>query len=515
MQLKQVEQELKVLIGARCPIIYVISWEESRVEESIRRVIGAKRLYIWSITNGLIETKDGEKPRPVANSLAEALSYVIDSDENAVFVFRDLHPFMRELTIIRKLRDVCCSLTKTRKTMIIVSPLLEIPTELEKDINILDYPLPNLNEIEGILSGFCASAKDNPSISIELQDPAHKERIVKAALGLTEMEIENVFAKAIVTDGKLDISDVDTILAEKKQIIRKSGVLEYYDNAEDMSNVGGIDELKDWVKKRTKAFSEDARKFGLPEPKGILLVGVQGCGKSLCAKSIASLWKLPLLKFDMGAIFTKWLGESESNLRKAIKIAESISPVVFWVDELEKGFAGMTSGSGDGGTGSRIFGAFLTWMQEKTKPVFVVATANNISLLPPELLRKGRFDEIFFVDLPGLEERKEILKIHIEKKKRKIATFDIDELAHLSNGFSGAELEQVIVASLYEAFDSNTDLSQKLVCNNIRATVPLSTTMHEQIENLRKWAKDRARPATRSSEPPCEVLGTRKIERID
>ena len=320
---------------------------------------------------------------------------------------------------------------------------------------------------------------------------------------MTLKEAENVIARTLVTRGKLDEEAVKVILSEKKQLIRKSGILEYYDHEEGLENLGGLEVLKDWLKKRNTAFSEKAREFGLPSPRGVLLLGVQGCGKSLTAKTVAALWRQPLLRLDMGSIFSSLVGSSEENLRRAIRTAESIAPAILWVDEIEKAFSGTQSSSqSDAGTTSRVFGTFLTWLQEKKKPVFVIATANSITQLPPELLRKGRLDEIFFVDLPSAEERGEIFKIHIGKKGRNPARYETDALVDASEGFSGSEIEQAVVSALYDAYDELRDLEPRDLLRALRETVPLSRTMSEQIETMRKWAGVRARRASKG-EVPC------------
>jgi SpoVK/Ycf46/Vps4 family AAA+-type ATPase len=304
-----------------------------------------------------------------------------------------------------------------------------------------------------------------------------------------------------VKTGGLCEKDVPVILSEKEQIIRKSGMLEYYRATEAFENIGGMEDLKEWLRKRKMAFSEEAKKFGLPSPKGVLLIGVQGCGKSLCAKALASLWRVPLLKLDMGKVFDSLVGSSEQNVRQAIKVAESVAPTILWVDEVEKAFAGTQSSTfSDAGTTSRVFGTFITWLQEKTAPVFVVATANNISQLPPELLRKGRFDDIFFIDLPDADERLEIFKIHIAKRGRNTTKFDLKKLAMTSEGFSGAEIEEAVIAALYDVFAKGEDLNTEAILNSLSSTVPLSKTMEEDINKLRKWAKERARLASIPSE---------------
>ena len=320
---------------------------------------------------------------------------------------------------------------------------------------------------------------------------------MQAALGLTLGEAENVFAKIIVKNQRLSGEHVNEVFAEKQQIIRKSGLLEYYAAEEDFTSVGGLSVLKDWVNKRAVAFTAEARAFGLPAPKGVLLLGVQGCGKSLCAKAVSRLWQLPLLRFDMGRMFGSLVGSSEENVRRAIAVAESIAPAVLWVDEIDKAFTGsQSSGVTDGGTTARVFGTFLTWLSEKSAPVFVVATANDVSQLPPELLRKGRLDEIFYVDLPLDEERAEIFRIHLAKRNRNPEEFDLPALAAASPEFSGAEIEEAIISALYDAFYAKQELATAHVLATLSQTVPLARTMAEKITAQRNWAIGRARNAS-------------------
>jgi SpoVK/Ycf46/Vps4 family AAA+-type ATPase len=325
-----------------------------------------------------------------------------------------------------------------------------------------------------------------------------EEVMIKSAQGLTLDEIESAFARSFVENRRLV---VDTILEEKKQIVRKSGLLEFYPAENSFADVGGHDLMKEWLDKRKKSFTEKAKDFGIPVPKGVLMLGVQGCGKSLVAKAIAASWNLPLLKLDVGRIFGSLVGQSEENIRKAIRVAESVAPCCLWADELEKGFAGVSGGgSGDSGTSQRVFATFLTWMQEKKKPVFLIATANDVSKLPPELLRKGRFDEIFFIDLPEQKEREEIFAIHLKKRKREPSAFDLTALGHATKSFSGAEIEQVVVASLYVAFDLDRELTQDDLMAEAKAQVPLSVMMSEEIDELRTWAQMRTRPSARRTE---------------
>jgi len=373
---------------------------------------------------------------------------------------------------------------------------LEIPAELEKEITVLNFPLPARDDLSELLDKIINDVRQFKQVKIEL-DEAGRERLLQAALGLTLGEAENVFAKIIVKDERLSGDDVNEVFAEKQQIIRKSGLLEYYSTNEGFMNVGGLSVLKEWLAKRAAAFTAEARQFGLPAPKGILMLGVQGCGKSLCAKAVSTQWQLPLLRFDMGRMFGSLVGSSEENVRRAIAVAESVAPTILWVDEIDKAFAGSQgSGATDGGTTARVFGTFLTWLSEKTAPVFVVATANDISQLPPELLRKGRLDEIFFVDLPSKEERGEIFRIHVTKRGRDVTKFDIEALANASKDFSGAEIEESINSALYDAFYAKVELSTDHILTALSQTVPLAKTMDEQINRLRNWAEGRARNAS-------------------
>jgi SpoVK/Ycf46/Vps4 family AAA+-type ATPase len=483
------------LIRARYPLIYVVSFEEERVCEAVSKIASqrTKQLFQWSVTEGLL-TSDGTYLAEFKDPV-KVLEYILQVETNGLFILKDYHPYMNDPVVVRKLRDLGRSLKLSMKNVIFLSPMLKIPGELEKELTVIDYKLPEKEEIEGIVKNIATSVGGKNQEQINDKDFLNK--IIEAALGLTAEEAENVFAKSIVENGAFDLK---TILAEKEQIIRKSGVLEYYHANEDMKEVGGLEQLKKWLSKRGKAFSTKARDFGLPEPRGILLLGIPGCGKSLTAKAISSMWQLPLLKLDVGKVFSSLVGSSEENVRRAIATAESIAPSILWLDEMEKGFSGLSSsGQTDGGTTARVFGTFLTWLQEKKSPVFVVATCNNVKELPPELLRKGRFDEIFFVDLPSKQERKDILKIHLEKRHRKADDFNLDELADLTKEFAGSELEEIIVSALYDAFDEETDLQQKHLKNTINGMIPLSKTMGDQIKGIREWAKIRAKRASNVS----------------
>lgn len=492
-ELNRSAKTIETLIRARYPLLYIVSFEENRVDENLRGIAKArnKQLFNWSITNGL-ELNDGSFITELKDPI-KVLEYILQCDVNGLFVLRDYHPYLNDPVVVRKLRDVAHSLKTTMKNVLFLSPALKVPVELEKEIAVIDYELPDKEELSNIIAHIAESVGDTSKLEI-MKSPDQYSKIVEAALGLTAEEAENVFAKSLVQKGQFDIK---TILSEKEQIIRKSGVLEYYHVNENMKEVGGLEQLKIWLTKRGKAFSPKAREFGLPEPRGILLLGIPGCGKSLTAKAISGMWQLPLLKLDVGKVFSSFVGSSEENVRRAIQTAESIAPSILWLDEIEKGFSGLgSSGQTDGGTTARVFGTFLTWLQEKKTPVFVVATSNNVSQLPPELLRKGRFDEIFYVDLPSKEERQEIFRIHLQKRNRDVAQFNLEKMATLTHGFSGSEIEEIIVSALYDAFDKEVELQQSHLEAGVKTMIPLSQTMEEQIRGIRDWAKLRARRAS-------------------
>ncbi len=514
------EEELSTLIRARYPLLYLVSWEERRIEQLLRTAARGlrKKLYGWSITDGLrpLDDYNGQRLDPEACGPLQVLDIIIASQESAIFLLKDFHPYWDERrpiqeqpVIVRRVRDMVNQLKESRKTVILLSPLLIFPQEIEKDIIVLDYSQPEREELEQSLDRVLRSAREIGGIKLDLTETM-REQVLAAARGLTCSEAENVFAKSLVMHRSLDIG---VIIAEKKQIIRRSQILEYFERSETMTSVGGMSLLKDWLNKRALSFSERARQFGLPEPKGLLLLGVQGAGKSLIAKAIASQWQLPLLRLDLGRLFSELVGSSEQNMRAALRLAESVSPCLLWLDELEKGLAGVASSHvSDAGTTARVFGSFLTWMQEKTAPVFVVATANDISILPPEALRKGRFDEIFFIDLPSFTERQEIFSIHIRRRGRNPQDFDLPALARLSENFSGAEIENAVISALYDAFDAGRDLVQTDLETAIRQTVPLARTMEHQVKALRQWARTHARPASGPAEHAPMSDGLRRLE---
>jgi MoxR-like ATPase len=505
------QTEIETLIRARYPILYVITNEEMRVQNLLVEIAAKrqKKVFEWTYSNGIVPAGTSIQSQRSRNAATKdplaALDQVIEQVEPAIFLFKDFHPFLTKnnFAIIRKLKDIALHLKNSFKTIILISPIMEIPAELEKEMTVINFPQPTKEDLGAMLDKIIEEVRGRKQVQIDL-DADGRERLLQAAMGLTLGEAENVFAKIIVQDGRLSGDDVNQVFAEKQQIIRKSGLLEYYSVSEDFSSVGGLSVLKDWLNKRSVAFTEEARTFGLPSPKGILLLGVQGCGKSLCAKAVSRLWQLPLLRFDMGRMFGSLVGSSEENVRRAISVAESVAPAVLWVDEIDKAFVGsQSSGITDGGTTARVFGTFLTWLSEKSAPVFVVATANDVSQLPPELMRKGRLDEIFYVDLPSEEERGEIFRIHLTKRGRDPRNFDLETLVEASEEFSGAEIEEAIISALYDAFYEKKELTTAHVAGALKQTVSLARTMAEKVNALRNWARGRARYA--SIRPPADT----------
>lgn len=503
------------LMKARFPYVYISTWEEERAIAVIRSIAGNEELiktprqvFTWSVTTGI--SSNGQAGKEETKNPLKALEFIERFNEPAIFVLKDFHIYfggqarIPDPQVVRKVRDVVPALKQSPrpKNVVFLAPTLILPVDLQKDITVLDFDLPTFAEIKGLLDEMVAANGQSGRIVIALQ-AADADRLAGAALGLTLQEAENAFARAMVQDGRLDVHDVDVILEEKRQIIKKTEVLEFITSDARIEEVGGLENLKRWLKKRDKSWLNAAQIYRLPAPKGVLITGVPGCGKSLVAKAVSSAWQLPLLRLDMGRIFSGLVGSSEENMRKAIKTAEAIAPCILWIDEIEKGFSGIGHNL-DSGTASRIFGTFLTWMQEKTQPVFVIATSNNIQALPPELLRKGRFDEIFFVDLPTLSERREIWRLHLAKRlvDRKVTKgFEltdtgIDHLARLTEGYVGAEIEQMVIAALFDAFFEDRSLRRSDLDRAIRNTVPLSVTQAEQIQAIREWANVRAVAAT-------------------
>ncbi|MDT0530414.1 AAA family ATPase [Micromonospora sp. DSM 115977] len=504
---------LSQMLKARFPVLYVESSEEQRVVAEVCAVARdatlvrtPRAVWTWSLTTGLVQP-DGVARKGTTDP-DDALAAVLRLDHPSVLIFKDLHPAHGSSDrpgtpgVVRRLRDVVAAFKAgpVPRTLVLVSPVLHIPVELEKDVTIVDFPLPTETEIRRVLDGMIAANSAGGRIRIALDDLG-RERLAKAALGLTLHEAENAFARAMVNDGVLDGRDLAVVHEEKRQTVRKSGLLEFVDPPVDLADVGGLENLKRWLAKRDGSWLAEAAAYGLPAPRGVLITGVPGCGKSLTAKAVASAWGLPLLRLDVGRVFAGLVGSSEQNMRTAIRTAEATAPCVLWVDEIEKGFVG---GANDSGTSARVFGSFLTWMQEKSRPVFVIATANDFERLPPELLRKGRFDEIFFVDLPTRAERASIWRVHLARRLRNPAVAGaltpddalLGELAGLSEGYSGAEIEQAVVGGLFDAFAERRPLRRDDLVRALVSMVPLSVTQAERIDAVRSWADARAVAAT-------------------
>ena len=512
--MRRYEEELETLIKAGAKVVEVASFEWERVQGFTNDVAEDLEIdwYTWSCVSGLkVWQGNGFKTiNPDCVTLPAVLDYYLKNESDMLLILEDFHPYGEagHPVNIRYLREMMRPQSYQgdyKKAIILSSPTKFIPEELSKELPVIEVELPDRETIEVIANSvvdeyreYCMASELTP-------------KLLESALGLTVMEAKLAFAKAIIQKRQLTEEEIPLIISEKEQIIKKSGLLEYFHPKEYLENIGGLDNLKEWIHKRGNAYSDEARQFGLNMPRGVLLLGIPGCGKSLTAKAIANEWKFPLLRFDLGKVFGGIVGESERNIRYALDVAKTISPCVLWIDEIEKGLSGsQSSGRTDGGTSARVFGTFLTWMQEKTEPVFVVATANDISALPPELLRKGRFDEIFFVDLPSAKERKNIFDIHLRNKDRNYQNLglDMERLVKESEGFSGAEIEEVVNEALFNAYDNGQkDLEMKNLTECIEATSPLSRTMAETIANLRKWADQRARPASKDEPEKVRALG--------
>ena len=476
--------ELNIFLKARYPVIYINTVEEDRIEYIIRKnvKINLKRsIYSWDFIDGYTNNPNnqgfGSRNPLQALELVERLN----PETPAIFLLKDFNRFLNDLTISRKLRNLSRILKLQPKTIIIIGSELKLPIELQDLITILQFQLPTQEEITKELERLINSLK----ISI---DSKLFENLTRSCQGLSLERIRRVLSKIIATYKTINEESILILLSEKKQIISQTEILEYYPVNEKFDNLGGLKILKEWLQKRQTAFSLQAIEYGLPTPRGLLLIGVQGTGKSLTAKAIANDWKLPLLKLDVGKLFGGIVGESESRLRQMINISETLSPCILWIDEIDKAFSN-SQNNGDSGTSNRILGTFVSWLSEKKKPVFVIATANNIDLLPLEIIRKGRFDELFFLDLPQKDEREEIFKIHLEYfRPNTWKSFDSQKLATITDAFSGAEIRQVIIEGMYQAFYENREFNTNDIELAITNLIPLANIESEQMLKLKKWA---------------------------
>ena len=521
-------ERLKILLNSSTPIVVMETVEEMRAVRLVRVACSSLNLatFEWSIASGLVRCgSDVGELVPEPNHLpanayglggtghdpndagaqalynskepVQALSNLEAMSLEAAFVLKDFHRHMDDPVVIRRLRDVGQKFSANRRTVIITAPSIAIPPELGSLVEFLELPLPDKQRLRQIIDEMSVRVGKTRTLKRTL-DPAGLDAMANNLRGLTEEEAERATSQAIVTRYGVTPETVTDVLDAKKELLRRSGMLEFIDASENLTSVGGLDNLKRWLAQRRGTWEDAARDFGLEPPRGVIILGVQGCGKSMCARAIAGEWKLPLVKFDTAAIFDKFIGETEKRIQKVFRVAEGLAPCVFWIDELEKIFAGSgaDSASVDAGVSSRILAAFLSWMQDRKAPVFVAATCNNVTVLPPELIRKGRFDELFFVDLPNQSERKQIFAIHLARRKRNPAEFDLDRVAAAARGYSGAEIDAAVQTALYAAFSSKQTVSTQGLLDALKATVPLSTTRAEEIQALRGWATQRAVPAS-------------------
>ena len=487
--------DLELLVRSRYPLIFLETAEKGRAETLLAQLAERLRLpfYTWTRTKGLREPFQLATSRDTLAPVA-ALGEVERLQRSALYNFQGLGADLEDRVIATKLKDAAWAFGRRDGAIVVTGAELEVPTPLREMSATLSLPLPNLSEYRDLVTHVYRDLKKHIHVEVHMTQ-RELDQLVGHLKGLTLLEAEKVLTKVMVEDNMLSPTDIERVILAKQTIVGRDGLLEYYPAEENVVELAGLEGLKAWLEKRRKILLEPERaaQFGLTFPKGVLLLGVQGCGKSLCAKAVASGWGLPLLKMDPAKMYDKYIGETEKNLERATKTAEKMSPVVLWIDEIEKAFA--PASDMDGGASGRVLGSFLAWLQERRGEVFVVATANDITKLPPELVRKGRFDEIFFVDLPDAAARRAILALHLSKRGRDPRVFDLDKLAECTAGFSGAEIEGVIVAGLYTAFSEGTDLSAQTLLSEIASTRPLSQTYAEKLVELRAWARERAVPA--------------------
>jgi hypothetical protein len=526
-------ERLKVLLNSSTPIVIIETVEEVRAVELVRVASAELDLPVfeWNIADGL--TRSGSNTPVVSQSSAirpdvisslrdqgqrgltasaaleqaqvigntrepvQVLAHLASMTIESVVVLKDFHRHIDDPVVVRRLRDVAQRFCSNRRTLVITGPVVPLPAELVNLVEFLDLPLPDAPRLRQIVESTFAALAKTHSLKRKLDD-AGLQSVAENLRGLTEEEAERAISQAIIAHYGLTPEMITEVLEAKKSLLGRSGLLEFIDVPGNFGGVGGMENLKRWLQQRSGAWEEPARNFGLEPPRGVIILGVQGCGKSMCARAIAGQWQLPLVKFDNAAIFDKYIGESEKRIKKLFEVAEQLAPAVLWIDELEKVFAGSgpSSASSDAGVSSHVLASFLSWMQDRTAPVFIAATSNNVSALPPELIRKGRFDELFFVDLPNLTERREILSLQLKSHKQDPARFDLEQVAAAGKGYSGAELNAAVQTALYSAFGDKHPLTTECLLQAIQSTVPLSTTRAEEIQALRLWAQQRAVPAS-------------------
>jgi AAA+ superfamily predicted ATPase len=519
-------QRLKTLIDSSTPIVVMETVEETRAVRMVRSACAALNLaaFEWSVASGLmrcgssvVEVVTGgfdagelhpggqagtdieQNAKALYNSRepAQMLSNLEGITIEAAFILKDLHRHMDDPIVVRRLRDVGQRFATNRKTVVLTSPKIDIPAELSGLVEFFELPLPDRPRLRQIIDETLVRISKTRTLQRKL-DAAGLDTVAENLRGLTEEEAERAISQALVARYALCPEIATDVLEVKKSLLKRSEMVEFVEASDNMANVGGLENLKQWLGQRRGAWEDSARAFGLEPPHGVIILGVQGCGKSLCARAVAGEWKLPLVKFDTSAVYDKYIGETEKRIRKVFQVAEGLAPCVLWIDELEKVFAGSgpDSASADAGVSSRLLASFLSWMQDRKAPVFVAATCNNVTVLPPELIRKGRFDELFFVDLPNQTERTQIFSIQLKKRKRNPPDFDLDSVAAAAKGYSGAEIDAAVQTAMYAAYSRKTDVTTQALLDALKATVPLSTTRAEEIDALREWARKRAVPAS-------------------
>lgn len=493
------EERFQAILQARYPAVAIITPEEEDALDVVLRSAIELQLdaVIWSqsrgVRDGLLE---GGVCVPDTEHPAAALFHLLGvGGKRRVMVMLDLAAHLcKDERTLRQWRDLVRACQKEGSTLVMIDHHSERPDVVHSWSTEFELSLPDETELEQILKSTLRKRNEEKPVQVQLSR-RDLETILRNLKGLSRRQARQIILESVSEDNRLDLSDVNHILAQKRKMLQASGLLEYVESPVDLAEIGGLSRLKTWLGQRHKAFSKEAVAFGLSAPKGVLMLGVQGAGKSLAAKAVATAWQMPLMRMDVGALYDKYVGESERRLRDTLKQAEAMAPIVLWIDEIEKAFASAASRSTDGGLSQRMFGTLLTWMQERRGQVFTIATANDIEALPPELLRKGRFDEIFFVDLPGPEARVQILSIHLQKRGRSPGQFDLAALAKASEGYSGAEIEQAILAGLHNAFTASTQLTTQHVLDALALSPPISVTMAERIASLRMWAKGRCMTA--------------------
>jgi ATP-dependent 26S proteasome regulatory subunit len=524
-------ERLKILIDSSTPIVVMETVEEMHAVRLVRVACASLNLTVfeWSIATGLARCGSDDRHlelesrfpastygsgvaqpgagHDLTNLSAQALYNSRDPVQalgnlegisiDAAFILKDFHRHMEDPVVVRRLRDVGQKFSQNRRTVILTAPSITMPPELASLVEFLELPLPDKQRLRQIIDEMIVRVGKKRTLKRAL-DAAGLDAVANNLRGLTEEEAERAVSQAIVSRYGLTPEMVTDVLQAKKEMLRRSEMLEFVDVSDTLASVGGLEHLKSWLGQRRGTWEDQAREFGLEPPRGVIILGVQGCGKSMCATAIAGEWKLPLVKFDTAAIYDKYIGETEKRIQRVFQVAEGLAPCVLWIDELEKVFAGSgpDSASADAGVSSRLLASFLSWMQDRKAPVFVAATCNNVEALPPELIRKGRFDELFFVDLPNQAERKHIFAIQLARRKRNPAEFNLDRLAAAALGYSGAEIEAAVQTGLYSAFSSKQALATQTLLDALKATVPLSITRAEEIEALREWARTRAVPAS-------------------